>query len=181
MAMDYANTPEERLPDAAYTERLGYHTYAEAILYSGLAEEMRIEFHLPEYVPVKWWPVRRVVEAQMRLKGRKLLRIGLWKGPSVEDFSGTSKRAYKLELTEHGSPGFVIAAVAIMVGLAALFGTTFLLIMAVKITEKGVEKGAEAAKSFFEALGELPKTITVVAIAAVGISLIGAYKGMKPT
>lgn len=177
--MEYANTPEEHLPDSAYAERLGYHTYPEAILYEGPVEEIRIEFKLPTYVPVRWWAVRRMLEAQMRLKGRKLLRAGLWKGPPIEDLTGTSKRSYKLEVTEHGSPGLVIAAVAIMVGLAALFGARAVWIMATKVTEKSVERAAEAAKTLAEALKEIPKAIQIVALAALGITLIGAYKGAK--
>lgn len=174
MPMDYANIPEQRLPDKAYAKRLGYHTYDEAILYDGPAETIRIEFKLPTYVPMKWWPVRRMVEAQMRLKGRKLLRIGLWRGPLVEDLSGSKQRSYKLELTEHGSPGFVIAAVAILAGLALLFGAGAMFVMAMRVKPEVFSRLAKAAL-------EWPKALKVIAVSALGITLIGAYKGMKPS
>ena len=173
--MDYSNKPEEQFPDSAYKERLGYHTYDEALIYEGPAHEIRIEFKIPKAVPVLWWPIRKVIEAQVRLKNHKLLSLGLWQGPEVQDpFSESTETAYKLLVTEHGSPSITLTAVAIVAGVALLLGAGAAFLLAIKITPKGVTRLAK----FME---RLPTAIMVVALVGLGTSLLGAYKGVKPS
>ena len=174
MAGEFQVTPEELFPDSAYTKRLGYKTYDEALVYEGLAQEIRIEFKLPKYVPVPWWGVRKSVEAQVLIKGRKLLRLELWQGPEVRGLANIPARAYKLYLTEHGSPAFPLVALAIIKGIALLFGAGALLLMAVRAKPVTFERLAQSAV-------EIPKALKIMAIAGLGTAILGTLKGFRPT
>ena len=174
MAGEYQDTPEELFPDSAYTKRLGHKTYDEALLYEGEAQELRIEFKLPHYVPVSWWAVRKAIEAQLRIKGRRLLRLELRQGPEIGGFTKTPATAYKVQVTEHGSPVFPLVVLAIIKGLALLFAASAVWFMAVRANPVTFERLAESAV-------EIPKALKIMALAGLGTAILGALKGFRAT
>ena len=168
-SVEYQNKPAEVFPDSMYTKRLGFKTYDEALVYRGTAEAARIEFQLPRGVPVPWWGVRSAIEAQARLQGRHLLRLGLWEGAEIKGFAKSPDKSYKIEVIAHASPGIVLTLAFVIAALIAL-RAVIIAMQAKSVVFEDVGKGFK----------KLPTAAKWIAAAVIVSTVVGSIAKLKP-
>lgn len=167
------SVPSEQFSDSHYSERLGFQMYDEALTYRGAAQEVRVEFAVPKVIPVSWGLVKKTVEARLALEGHKALTVGLYKGPIIKKTFGRDAYSYKLEIIEHGSPAWSLIAIAIIRGLAILFGAVAFFLLAVRATPTTFENITKAGSQIMDTL----KYVAVASIAFFGYSIFRTVKG----